>query len=107
MGKLSTVAIRAAAVVGLAVAVYLAVTRPLSVDEARLWYNLVRPSLRNAWHAPDAWSGLLYALVAERFIGFVRLSEFSLRLPASVSGAVCAWLVWRTKEPMFLLVYAV
>src|SRR4051794_14913742 len=106
MGKPSTVAIRTAAVAGLAVAVYLAATRPLSVDEARLWYDLVRPSLRDAWHAPDAWSGLLYAIVAERFIGLLRLSELSLRVPALLSGGACAWLVWRTKEPMFLAVYA-
>jgi hypothetical protein len=91
-------------VLGLGVALYLAVTRPISPSEAALWQHLVRPPLREAAKAADAWSGLFYALLAERAVGLFRLSEFSLRLPALLSGAVCAWLVWRT--PSFLLAIA-
>jgi hypothetical protein len=107
MERLSTVAIRTLAVLGLAVAIYLAATRPLSIDEADLWYRLIRPPLGDSWNAPNAWSGLMYAILAERFIGILHLSEFSLRLPALLSGAVCAWLAWRTRDFLFLIVYAV
>src|SRR5262245_8409572 len=107
MEKLSTGAIRAAAGVGFLAAIYLAATRPIGVGEARLWYDLIRPPLQDTWHAPDAWLGLLYSLVAERVIGVLRLSELSLRLPALLAAAVGAGLVWRTKKLLFLAAYAV
>jgi hypothetical protein len=94
-------------VAGTAVAVYLALTQPLTEGEARLWYDLVRPSLREAWRMPDAWSGLLYALVAERLIGIMRLSELALRMPSLIAAAALAGLVWRTRAPLFLGAYAV
>ena len=107
MERLSTVAIRAGTGLGLVVALYLAASRPIGVAEADLWHSLIRPPLRDAWNAPNAWAGLLYSFLAERFIGVLRLSELSLRLPAILSGAVCAWLVWRTKSLLFLAAYVI
>jgi hypothetical protein len=107
MVRVSTAATRAAATAGLAIALYLAITQPLAAGEARLWYDLVRPSLRDAWQMPDAWSGLLYSIATERFIGIMRLSELALRMPALIAGSALAWLVWRSREPVFLLVYIV
>jgi hypothetical protein len=84
----------------LAVAVWLCL-RPLTGAEAVLWNDLVRPPLRTAFFAPDAWSGFLYALLAKRTAGLLRLSEFSLRLPALL--AVVAWLALTPKKPWFAL----
>src|SRR6476659_9944707 len=69
-------------------AVFQAATRPLTIDEAVLWDHLVRPRFREAFVAPDAWHGLLYAIAAKRPIGLFRLPEFSLRLPALIAGAI-------------------
>jgi len=107
MARASIVGIRTSAVLAFALAVYLAVTRPIGAGEADLWYQLVRPPLREAWHAPNAWSGLLYSIVAERFIGIFRLSELSLRSPALLSAAVAAGLIWKTRSLMYLVVYGV
>lgn len=105
MERVYTASIKAVALAGLAIAVYLAWKRPIGVDEARLWQDLIRPPLREAFRAPDAWSGLLYAVVAERVVGLLRLSEFSLRLPAILSGAICAWVLWRSKRPLLAAAY--
>jgi hypothetical protein len=107
MEKVYTASIRALAAVGLLLSLYFAATRALGFQEAALWSNLVRPPLKEAFLAPDAWNGLLYSLLAERAIGILRLSEFSLRLPAILSGAVCAWIVWRSKRPLLAVAYAV
>jgi hypothetical protein len=98
MEKAYTASIRVLAAVGLLLSAYFAATRTLGVTEAALWAHLVRPPLAETFRAPDAWTGLLYALVAERAIGILRLSEFSLRLPALLSGVVCSWLVWRSRN---------
>src|SRR5688572_10097362 len=100
MEKVYSASIRALAIAGVLLSVYLAATRALTFQEAALWSHLVRPPLREAFRAPDAWNGLLYSLLAERAIGIFRLSEFSLRLPAILSGAICAWIVWRSIKPL-------
>ena len=107
MERLYTVATRSLAVLGLGVAAYLAASRPISASEAGLWQHLVRPPLREAVKAPDAWSGLVYAVVAERAVGLFRLSEFSLRLPALLSGVVCAFILWRTGSLLVAGAYAI
>jgi hypothetical protein len=83
MKRLSTVSISLL----LGVAIWLAL-RPVTVAEAVLWNDLVRPQLRGAFFAPDAWSGWMYAVIAKRAIGLIRLSEFSLRIPALLAGVV-------------------
>jgi hypothetical protein len=98
MERLYTVSIRVAIV---AVAVWLCL-RPLTAAEATLWNDLVHPPLRTAFFAPDAWSGWVYALLAKRTAGLLRLSEFSLRLPALLAGA--AWLLLTPKKPLYALV---
>src|SRR5688572_28335758 len=98
MEKAYTASIKALAAVGVLVSAYLAATRAIGWDEAALWAHLVRPPLAEAYRSPDAWSGFLYSLAAERAVGILRLSEFSLRLPALLSGAVCAWVVWLSKN---------
>ncbi len=107
MERLFTAAIRIVVVLGFAVSAYLAVTRAIGVGEADLWAGLIRPPLQDAWQAANAWSGLLYSIVAERVIGILRLSEFSLRVPALLSGAFCAWLVWRSRSLVYLAAYLV
>ena len=107
MEKVYTASIRVLAAVGLLLSAYLAATRTSSFEEAALWAHLVRPPLREAFRAPDAWSGLAYSLLAERAIGVLRLSELSLRLPAIISGAICAWIVCRSKKLLIALAYGV
>src|SRR5690242_18179015 len=68
-------------------AVYLAATRPVTLPESLFWSHLVRPGFREALTASDAWSGLLEAILAKRSAGLLRLSEFSLRLPAILACA--------------------
>lgn len=105
MERLSTFAIRALAVVGSLLAVWLAATRPLGAEEAALWDHLVRPPFGEAFRAPDAWNGLLYSILAERSIGLLRLSEFSLRLPAVLAAAACGFFLWRTRRLVIAVVY--
>jgi len=101
MGRLYTASIRVAAVALFGAAVWLCL-RPLTAGEAVLWNDLVRPPLRTAFFAPDAWSGWLYSLLAKRTVGLLRLSEFSLRLPALLAGA--AWLALTPKKPFYAIV---
>jgi hypothetical protein len=88
MARAYTISTRALLAALLGITVYLSVTRPITAAEAALWDHLVRPPARVALVAPDAWSGLLYALLAKRAIGLLRLSEFSFRLPALLAEVV-------------------
>jgi hypothetical protein len=107
MKPASTAWISVVAVAGVLFSVYLAVTRPLGMEEAQLWNDLIRPHWRESVFAPDAWSGILYAVTAERAVGLLRLSEFSLRFPSVLSGLACAWVLWRTKNPLLAGAYVV
>jgi hypothetical protein len=89
-----------------AYSVYVAVSRPVGIAEAVLWDHLIRPPLAESFRSPDAWLGLGYAVVAKRAIGLFRLSELSLRLPAILSGLICAYFVWRKPRLLFLAIYA-
>jgi hypothetical protein len=101
MERLSTAWTRLAAVAILAAAVWLCF-RPLTSAEATLWDDLVRPPLRTAFFAPDAWSSFIYGLLAKRTAGLLRLSEFTLRLPALLAGT--AWLLLTPKKPLYAIV---
>src|SRR5581483_6564463 len=101
MGRLYTASSRIASVALFAVAVWLCL-RPITAGEAILWNDLVRPPLRTAFFAPDAWSGWIYAVLAKRAVGLLRLSEFSLRLPALLAGGV--WLALTPKRPLYAIV---
>jgi len=105
MERLSTASIKAFFLAALGVSVYLAITRPLTFGEATLWNDLVRPSARAAFFAPDAWSGWLYALLAKRTVGLFRLSELTLRLPAILAG-IC-YLALLPRRQAFLIFGAV
>lgn len=105
MERVYTVAIRSIAVAGVVFATSLAATRPLTVAEAALWDHLIRPPIQEALHAPDAWTGLLYSILAERSIGLLRLSEFSLRLPSVLAATVIAVMLWRNKSRFIGAVY--
>jgi hypothetical protein len=76
-------------------ALYVAITRPVTLGEALLWDHLVRPPFRQAFTAPDAWSGLLYAVIAKRTVGLFRLSQFTLRLPALIGCGVYLIVIFR------------
>jgi len=101
MGRHYTVLIRIAIVAMFGAAVWHCL-RPITVNEAVLWNDLVRPPLRTAFFAPDAWSGWMYALLAKRTVGLLRLSEFSLRIPALLAGASC--LALTAKRPIYATV---
>jgi hypothetical protein len=77
----------------------------VTVDEARLWADLIRPTFRESVIAPDAWTGILYAILAERGIGVLRLSELTLRLPAMLAGMACGWAVWRRQSAFVAATY--
>jgi hypothetical protein len=102
----STVWIRVLVLSGLAYSLYLAFSKPLNIDEAQIWADLIRPPFREAVTAPDAWQGILYAVVAKRIIGVLRLSEFALRLPAILAGIGCAWTVWKQNGLFLAMIYA-
>jgi hypothetical protein len=107
MEKAYTAAIRAIAAVGLAIAIYLAASAPIGIAEAALWDHLIRPPLREAYRAPNAWNGFLYSILAERAIGLFRLSTLSLRLPSILACGFCAWVLWRGLRPLIAVVYVV
>lgn len=101
MERRSTAWISVISGVAFASAVWLAVTRPATLAEATLWNDLVRPPLRQAFFAQDAWSGWIYAVLAKRAAGLFRLSEFSMRLPALAAGGLYLWILPR--RPALLL----
>jgi hypothetical protein len=105
MKRVSTVSIRAVAVALFVYSAYATITLPVGIGEAVLWDHLIRPPIAEAFRSSDAWLGLGYAIVAKRAIGLFRLSEFSLRLPAVLSGLVCAWFLWRKPRPLFAAIY--
>jgi MFS family permease len=70
------------------VIVWQAAALPFTSAEAEAWNRFVRPRFAALLVTPGAWSGLAYGLLAKRFIGVFRLSEFSLRLPSILAGAV-------------------
>lgn len=77
-----------------AVTVYRAATEPATADEAYSYDRFVRPPIGEVLAAYDPGNHLLYTLLAKRSIGFFRLSEFSLRLPSLLAGALYLWAVW-------------
>lgn len=91
--------------VAFAVAAYLAFARPMTIREAILWDDLIRPPFRTAFFAPDAWSGWVYAVLAKRTIGLFRLSEFTLRLPAVLAAG--AYLALLPRRLLFVIVAVV
>jgi hypothetical protein len=107
MARVYTAAIRTLALAGLVFSVYLAATRPLGENEARIWHDLVRPPLSEAVRAPDAWSGIFYAVLAERVIGVFRLSAMSLRVPAILAGALCGGLLWHRRSDWLAASYLI
>jgi hypothetical protein len=84
--------------VGFGVIVWQAATLLFTSAEAAAWYQFVRPRFAALLVTPGAWSGLFYGLLAKRSIGIFRLSEFSLRLPVILAGAV--YLASFAKIPM-------
>src|SRR4051794_23002344 len=102
-----TVSIKIGAAALFAVVVFLAATRPATIHEAVLWDHLIRPPVRQAFVAPDAWNGLPYAIAAKRVIGIFRLSEFALRFPAVFAGAVYLFGIARRNRPVLAILFAI
>ena len=73
---------------GFGVILWQAATLPFTSAEASAWHQFVRPRFAAILVTPGAWSGLLFGVLAKRSIGIFRLSEFSLRLPVVLAGAV-------------------
>jgi len=107
MERAFTVSTRAILLALLGIVLFQAATRPVTISEAVLWGHLVRPPLRQAFVAPDAWTGLLYAVAAKRAIGIFRLSEYTLRLPAVIAGAVYLLVIARRARPLVAILLAI
>src|SRR4051794_30399279 len=87
--------------------VFQAASRALTIDEATIWDHLVHGSFRSAFIAPDAWNGLVYAILAKRAIGLFRLSELTMRLPAVLAGAIYLVVLTRHMRPPIAVLLAV
>jgi hypothetical protein len=87
----------------LAWCVWRAAVLPIGAGEARLYNHLVRLPIVEAVAQPDAWAGLLYAVAARRTVHLLRLSEFTLRLPAVLSALLYLWIVYRLSRKHLLL----
>lgn len=83
---------------------YLAATRPISVSEAYLYDQFVRPTVRQvlASELPDR--DVLYALLEKRSVGLWHVSPFTVRLPSILFSALYMWSLWRIR---WWLVFAV
>lgn len=106
MEQRSTAWIKLAFGAAFALAIYHAL-RPITPREVALWDDLVRPPIRQSFFSPDAWNGWLYAVVAKRAAGILRLSEFSLRVPALIAGAVYLCLLPRRSRSLPLAIVPV
>ncbi len=85
-----------------------AAVAPISPSEAALYNHLVRVPAVDAGVRQDAWSGIVYAVAARRAVNLLRLSEFTLRLPAILAAVVYFWLVYRlSKKHLLLLMLAI
>src|SRR5437588_6628855 len=107
MERAYTVSTKICVAVLFALVVFQAATRSVTIHEAALWDHLIRPPLRQVVVAPDAWSGLLYAIAAKRAIGIFGLSEFALRVPAVIAGALYLFVIARRTRPVVAILIAI
>lgn len=84
-----------------AVNVYRAATQSITADEAYAYDRFVRPPIREVLAQYDANNHVLYTLLAKRSVGLFRATEFSLRLPSLLCGALYLWAVYRLTRRTF------
>lgn len=95
-----------------AVNVYRAATQSITTAEALEFDRRIRPPLRDILPHFDLGNHLLLTILIKRSVGLLRLSEFSMRLPSLLCGALYLWAVyrisWRTfgTSPLFVAAVA-
>ena len=79
-----------------ALSVYRAATQSITVSEATTFDRWIRPPIRDILPQPyDPNNHVLNTLLVKRSVGLLRLSEFSMRVPALLGGALYLWAVYR------------
>lgn len=72
----------------LGISVYRAQTQSITIDEATTYLSYVKPTVRQAWSSYDANNHILFSLLAKASTSLFGVSEFSIRLPSIVGGAI-------------------
>jgi hypothetical protein len=58
-------------------------------------------------HQPSRNPDVLYTLLEKRSVGLLRVSEFSIRLPAVLAGGLYLWAIWRlSRRPVLVVTLA-
>jgi hypothetical protein len=83
---------------------WMATVRPITPAEALSYDRFVRPPMREALHQPSRNPDVLYTLLEKRVVGLLRVSEFSIRLPALLAGGWYLWAIWRLCRRSMLVV---
>jgi 4-amino-4-deoxy-L-arabinose transferase-like glycosyltransferase len=81
--------------------VYRAATQSITTGEAFTYSHFVRPTFKETLRIYDANNHILNTLLAKASLTFLRLSEFSLRLPSVLFGGLYLWAVYRLARRMF------
>jgi 4-amino-4-deoxy-L-arabinose transferase-like glycosyltransferase len=81
--------------------VYRAATQSITTDEAFTYSHFVRPPLKETLGIYDANNHVLNTLLTKASLRFLRLSEFSLRLPSVLFGGLYLWAVYRLARRVF------
>ena len=85
----------------LAFNVYRAATCSITIDEAFTYNRFVHPPFSRLLADYDANQHVLYTLLARATAGILGLSEFSLRLPAVLGGALYLWVALSLSRAVF------
>lgn len=79
----------------LALNVYRAIRTPITAPEAYAFDHFVRPALVDQIREFDPQNQPLQTVLTKRAVGLLRLSEFSMRLPALLGAAFFLWAAFR------------
>ncbi len=85
----------------LALNVYRAAVCSITIDEAFTYNSFVRPPLAQILTTYDANHHVLHSLLAKAFVSAFGVSEFTLRLPSLLGGALYLWAVFALARIIF------
>jgi uncharacterized membrane protein len=85
----------------LALNVYRAAVCSITIDEAFTYNSFVRPPLAQILTTYDANHHVLHSLLAKVFVSVFGVSEFTLRLPSLLGGALYLWMVLALARTIF------
>lgn len=92
---------QAVAIAILAFNVYRAATCSITIDEAFTYNRFVRPAYSETLLYFDANQHVLYTLLAKATVGVFGVSEFTLRLPGVLGGALYLWVALALSRMIF------